>query len=136
MAPRLRSTGFGGLIAAVVFALGYAFNLLALNNRHWVLADALALGALIGLIVFGYEERRARLMAEKVRVIRDMNRFIRNELQVIVSATPESGSSARTIGSCVDNIDWALRELLPGKVHVLEEAASAHGQPEKIDRPA
>ncbi len=134
MAPRIRSMGFGALMAAVVFALGYAFNMLAVHDRLWFVGDAFALAALIGLVVFAYEERRARNVAEKVRIIRDMNRFVRNELQVIVSATPETGASARTIVHCVDNIDWALRELLPGKVRKLEEAPRPG--PRKLDRPA
>ncbi len=134
MARQLRSVGFGGLVAAVVFVVGYAFNMLADHTRFWLLGDALALGALIGLVVFAYEERRARSMAEKVRIIRDMNRFVRNELQVIVAATPQTGASARTIVDCVDNIDWALRELLPGRVRGLEEAPRPRLR--KLDRSA
>ena|SRR5579884_1674472 len=129
MTPRLRSIGVGALVAAVVFALGYAFDLLVMRDSNWVVADALALGALIGLLIFGYEERRARSMADRVRIIRDMNRYIRNELQVIVSVTPEHGPRAQAIGQCVDHIDWALRELLPGKSHLSQETT-------KLDRPA
>jgi hypothetical protein len=126
MTPRLRSVGVGALVAAVVFALGYCFDLLALRDPNWVVADAFALGAIIGLIVFAYEHRRARSMAERIRIIRDMNRYIRNELQVIVSATPEHGARAVAIGHCVDHIDWALRELLPGKTHLSESSAPQH----------
>jgi hypothetical protein len=59
-----------------------------------------------------------------------MNRYIRNELQVIVSVTPEHGARAETIGQCVDHIDWALRELLPGKSHLSGDETT------KLDRPA
>ena len=128
---RLRSIGVGALVAAVVSALGYSFDLLVMRDSHWIVADALALGTLIGLLVFGYEQRRARSIADRVRIIRDMNRYIRNELQVIVSAAPEHGVRAQTIGRCVDHIDWALRELLPGKSHLSDETS-----PTKLDRPA
>lgn len=128
---RLRSIGVGALVAAVVFALGYSFDLLVVRDSHWVAADALALGALVGLLVFGYEQRRARSIAARVRMIRDMNRYIRNELQLIVSATPENGSRARAIGQCVDHIDWALRELLPGKTLLSDESRVS-----QLDRPA
>lgn len=134
MAPRLRSFGLGALLAALVFALGYVFDLLVVRDPHWVIGDALALGTLIGLVVFGYEERRARMVAEQIRIIRDMNRYIRNELQVIVSATPENGTRASAIGQCVDHIDWALREILPGKVHLPEPPEAS--DPVKLGRSA
>lgn len=126
MAPRLRTFGVGALVAAVVFALGYCFDLLVLRDPNWVAADAFALGAITGLIVFAYEHRRARSIAERIRIIRDMNHYIRNELQVIVYATPEHGARATAIGHCVDHIDWALRELLPGKTHLSESSMPQH----------
>jgi hypothetical protein len=48
-------------------------------------------------------------------VIRDMNAFVRNELQVLYACL-EHPEKARvpTIERSVQRIDWALRELLPG----------------------
>ena len=97
MAPRLRTFGVGALVAAAVFALGYCFDLLVVRYPGWIVGDALALGTLVGLLVFGYEYRRSRAIAEKIRIIRDMNCYMRNELQVIVAATPEHGTRAETV---------------------------------------
>jgi hypothetical protein len=134
MAPRLRSYGVGAFVAAVVFVLGYGFDLLVLRDPKWILADTLALAVVVGLLVSGYEHRRASWVAEQIRIIRDMNCYIRNELQVIVSVTPENGSRALTITDCVDHIDWALRELLPGKAHLGDE--NSVQEVGKLDRSA
>ena len=130
--PRLRSFGVGALVAAVVFAVGYCFDLLVVRDPQWMVADALALGTLLGLVVLAYERRRDRVLTEKLRIIKDMNSYIRNELQVIISAAPEVGQRATAIAQSVDHIDWALRELLPGKTRLAEPPTPL----DTLDRPA
>jgi hypothetical protein len=68
--------------------------------------------------VFLYEKERGRILSERLRVIRDMNAFVRNELQVLYACLdhPEK-ARVPTIERSVERIDWALRELLPG-VHI------------------
>ncbi len=99
----------------VVFVVGYASD--AMINRHptWRLADEISLGIAAAVVVYGYERQRSRMLAEKVRVIRDMNAFVRNELQVLY-ATLNAPEKARVpaVERSVERIDWALRELLPG----------------------
>ena len=65
--------------------------------------------------MYTYERQRSRLLSEKLRVIRDMNAFIRNELQVLYATlnAPEK-SRIPAVERSVERIDWALRELLPG----------------------
>src|ERR1035438_1121504 len=66
-------------------------------------------------LVFLYERERSRLLSEKVRVIRELNAYVRNELQVLYACLerPEQ-AHVSTVERCVERIDWALRELLPG----------------------
>ncbi len=99
----------------VVFVVGSASD--AMINRHptWRLADEISLGVAAAVVVYGYERQRSRMLAEKVRVIRDMNAFVRNELQVLFATlnAPEK-SRVPAVERSVERIDWALRELLPG----------------------
>lgn len=128
MSPRACSIRAAVVIGGLVFLLGYGVDRLALLNPEWILIDAFGLWVVVGLIVFFYEERRRRLLDERLRIIREMNSYIRNELQVIVASASAGGASSTTIGRCVDHIEWALRELLPGKASV-EQAAPSHRQP-------
>lgn len=98
-----------------VFLVGYFSDMILIRHPGWLLADDLVLAAIAGLLVYVYERERSRLLAEKLRVIRDMNSFVRNELQ-IVYASLENPREPRVheIEKSVERIDWALRELLPG----------------------
>lgn len=67
------------------------------------------------VLVFRYERERSRFLSEKLRVIRDMNSFIRNELQILYTCLEtQEKTRVSTIERSVERIDWALRELLPG----------------------
>ena len=77
--------------------------------------DDITLAALAALVVYQYERERSRLLAEKLRVIRNMNAYVRNELQILYASLEHlDASRVKTIESSVERIDWALRELLPG----------------------
>jgi hypothetical protein len=68
------------------------------------------------LLVYRYERERSLFLEEKLRVIRDMNAFVRNELQVLYASLEHpKEQSMQTIERSVERIDWALRELLPGR---------------------
>jgi hypothetical protein len=45
--------------------------------------DDLILAVLAALVVYQYEREPSRLLAEKLRVIREMNAYVRNELQIL-----------------------------------------------------
>ena len=87
--------------------------------------------------MFRYERERSRFLAEKLRVIREMNAFVRNELQIL-SASQEHPDKTRvnTIERSVERIDWALRELLPGKEMAPKEKEHVKPVTEKIKRSA
>ena len=102
---------FGLLTAADHLSMRYG-----LHGSERIVDDLLG-GLLVGAIVFLYERRRLRLLTERLRVIVLMNHHIRNALQPIVGVAYESERTADTkvIEECVGHIDWALREILPGK---------------------
>jgi signal transduction histidine kinase len=99
-----------------VFLVSYGADLFVVGHPRWMLTDDLIVSVLAALVVYRYERERSRVLSEKLRVIREMNAFVRNELQ-IVYASLERPDKMRvsTIERSVARIDWALRELLPGK---------------------
>jgi hypothetical protein len=112
------------LAFVVVLLVGYGADLFLFRHPAWMLIDDLILALAAGVLVFQYERERTRFLSEKLRVIREMNAFVRNELQIL-NASVEHLDRPRvsTIESSVARIDWALRELLPGK-EMLAKATS------------
>jgi len=105
-----------GVAFFVVLIVGYGSDLVLARHPDWMIADDLILGIAAALVVFHYEKERTRFFADKLRVIRDMNAFVRNELQILYAALerPEK-MKVTAIERSVERIDWALRELLPGR---------------------
>jgi hypothetical protein len=107
------------LIASVTFfavlLLGYGADVVLVRHPTWIFIDDLILAALAGIVVYQYERERSRLLAEKLRVIREMNAYVRNELQILYASLEHlDAGRVRAIENSVERIDWALRELLPG----------------------
>jgi hypothetical protein len=102
---------FGLLMAADQLSMHYG-----LDGSERIADDVLG-GLLAGVLVYFYERHRRRLVTEKLRVIDLMNHHIRNALQPVVFVAHESESTAhaKIVAECVNRIDWALREILPGK---------------------
>ena len=76
-------------------------------------------GAIIaGLLVYRHEYNRSRYLTEKLKTIELMNHHVRNALQVIVDSTYLHGHAQQLaeIQNSVKRIDWALREILPGRI--------------------
>ncbi len=116
-----------GAFAAVVL-IGYGSDLLLLQHPGWMVTDDLILGTAAAVVVFYYEKQRGLFLAEKVRIIREMNSFIRNELQVLYAAADQPEKTRlSTIQRIVEHIEWALRELLTGNSSVKE--APSQGSP-------
>ena len=81
-------------------------------------------GVVVGVLLYIDERRRRRYLAERLQTIALMNHHVRNALQAIKYAryTP---NDVRVIEDSVARIEWALREILPGKDPIfLEEAAA------------
>jgi hypothetical protein len=112
------------LAFVVVLVVGYGADLFLFRHPAWMLIDDVILALAAGVLVFQYERERTRFLSEKLRVIREMNAFVRNELQIL-NASVEHLDRARvsTIESSVGRIDWALRELLPGKEMLTKQAS-------------
>ncbi|HYL99950.1 MAG TPA: hypothetical protein VEZ90_13430 [Blastocatellia bacterium] len=107
------------LIASIAFfavlVLGYGADAVLVQHPTWIFIDDLILAILAALVVYQYERERGRLLAEKLRVIREMNAYVRNELQILYASLEHlDAERVRTIEHSVERIDWALRELLPG----------------------
>ena len=118
------------LAFSVVVVIGYGSDLILAHHPIWMVSDDLVLGIAAAIVVFHYEKERSRFLSEKLRVIREMNSFVRNELQVLYACLdhPEK-ERVPTIERSVERIDWALRELLPGghleRDHPVEAIAQA-----------
>jgi hypothetical protein len=75
-------------------------------------------GAVIaGLLIYRLEYNRAKYLTEKLKTIEMMNHHVRNALQVIVDSVYLHGHTEQLaeIQNSVKRIDWALREILPGR---------------------
>jgi hypothetical protein len=76
-------------------------------------------GAIIaGLLVYRHEYNRSKYLSEKLKTIELMNHHVRNALQVVVDSVYLRGHAQQLaeIQDSVKRIDWALREILTGRV--------------------
>ena len=119
--------------ALLVFKLVSAFLIVAdqlsirwgLDGSQRIVDDLLG-GLIAGAIFYMYERHRLHRLSRQLRVIDLMNHHIRNALQPLMFAASESGGKAhvKLVEDCVCRIEWALREVLPGKS---EERFVVHG---------
>jgi hypothetical protein len=80
------------------------------------IADDLLGGLIAGSLFYLYERHRMRRLVERLGVIELMNHHIRNALQPLMFVTSQSRDNAtKLVEECVQHIDWALREVLPGR---------------------
>ena len=125
------------LAFVVVLLVGYGADLFLFRHPAWMLIDDLVLALGAGIVVFHYERERTRFLSEKLRVIREMNAFVRNELQILnASAEHPDRTRVSTIERSFERIDWALRELLPGKEMLPEPLAKLSRPNERAKRSA
>lgn len=111
---------------SVSVALGIIIAVIGLTLETWLnhypivgfeSLDHILIGAVAALLVFWYEQRRYKVMLNKVRVIAAMNHHVRNALQTISYAPyTEQEKQIKLIGDSVTRIQWALREILPAEV--------------------
>src|ERR1700677_2171658 len=83
------------------------------------IADYFTGGIIAASIFYLYECRARRQIREQLRLVDLMNHHIRNALQplIFVPFQPEAAVQKQLVEECVGHIDWALREILPGKSH-------------------
>ena len=107
-----------GLAFSVVLIVAFGSDLIVLRHPDWMIGDGLILGLGAAIVVLHYEKERGRLLAEKLRVIRDINSSVRNELQVLYACLDHPDKlRVSVIEHSVERIDWALREMLPAHEH-------------------
>lgn len=137
--PSFPSFALAGLTIVLFLVFGYVSDLILLRHRGWMIPLDLVLAAAAGVVVFLYERQLRSVLSERLRVIRDMNSFVRNELQVLYAAIEQPDKTRiSTLERSVERIDWALRELLPGTRPLEEPVATQpaeHG-PASIRRSA
>lgn len=87
-----------------------------LDGSQRIVDDILG-GLIAGAIFHVYERHRLQRLRKQLHVINLMNHHIRNALQPLMFVPNESGGNVhvKLVEECVRRIDWALREVLPGK---------------------
>jgi two-component sensor histidine kinase len=110
----------------VFFLMGALFDLVL--QQHGLGAPAiwwgdLLAGVVAGTLVLFYETRRNRELTRRLEMIRLMNHHVRNSLQVIsyASSSEDRAVQVEKVRDAIERIDWALREVLPGRVSFNEK---------------
>lgn len=104
-----------GLAFSLVLIVGYGADLLLVQHPTWMFADDLIIALGAAAVVFYYEREQSRILSERLRIIRDMNSFVRNELQILYACLENPGEPNDTFDAALDRGDARfLGELLPG----------------------
>lgn len=107
---------------ACVTAAGYVADRFlrheGVPGRDLLLLSDFLVGLVAASLVFvisAYHQHKARLVADRLRVIAEMNHHIRNALQVIAYHTwsAKSEQEIASMHEALNRITWALQEVLP-----------------------
>jgi hypothetical protein len=115
--PGLRAVIYGLIILIFLVGADQLSVYYGLREPQRLLDDLF--GAIIaGLLVYRYEYARSKYLGEKLKTIEMMNHHVRNALQVILDSAYVHGHTEQLndIQDSIKRIDWALREILPGRV--------------------
>ena len=105
----------GGLFVFVLLMLVYQLST-HFGLAGWPLIwDDFVGAVLVAVLLYLYERRRDRYLAERLHTIALMNHHVRNALQAIKYAR-YSKDDVRLIEQAVARIEWALREILPANL--------------------
>ena len=115
--PGLTAVIFAVMAAAFLFLTDQLSAHYGLRESQRVLDDISA-GVIVGLLIYGYERSRSKYLNDRLKMIELMNHHVRNALNVIVASVYVHGQDAQLneIRVSVNRIEWALREILPGRV--------------------
>lgn len=120
----LHRIGLGVIIGIGLFLLSVFLEIVLNDGKIGgvnLYLDNMLTGLLAGGMVFWYEQRRHHVLLDKIRVIADMNHHVRNALQAITLASyTEDSNQIEIIDEAAKRIQWALREILPGEVEIVE----------------
>ena len=115
--PGMQAIGYGLIVLAfLIFADELSMHY-GLKESQRVIDDICG-ATIAGLFVYRYESRRSKYLTEKLKTIELMNHHVRNALQVISDSAYLHGHTQQIdqIQAAVKRVDWALREILPGRV--------------------
>jgi hypothetical protein len=117
MNPAVRATMYGALVLLFLVITDQLSAYYGLAESQRILDDSCG-GIIAGLLIYRLEHNRAKYLNEKLKTIELMNHHVRNALQVIVDSAYLHGHAQQLdeIQMSVKRIDWALREILPGRV--------------------
>jgi len=123
----------GAAVGLVDYALGLWMSAHGLHAEATLLDEwllAIFTGALVLVIELSHKRDRKR-MNEKLRTIELMNHHVRNALNVIVVSAYAHGNDKQLseIRISVNRIEWALREILSGRV-IDDYSETAADQPQ------
>ena len=115
--PGLTALTLAVIVGAFLFiadelAARYGFKL-------WEQAlDTVCPAIIVGLLIYRYERKRSEYLNDRLKIIELMNHHVRNALNVIVTSVYVHGydKELNEIRLSVNRIDWALREILSGRV--------------------
>src|SRR5215831_18540887 len=120
----------GGLLIFALLVVTNELEIQFIVTESRRVLDDLCGGIIAAFIIYRYERRRSKYLNEGLKTIELMNHHVRNALNVIVlSANGHNhGKLLEGIQASVSRIDWALREILPGRVldDYDENAAEKH----------
>lgn len=129
------------LIAIVVSLVGFAFDRMLIHEgvpRYDLMAIS---NSLTGVVAGGFfwqalrrERERRHFIRERLHTISEMNHHIRNALQVISFHTyrEQDEKNVEVVRQAVNRIEWALQEVLPGKIGVESISPRSHGEDRAI----
>ena len=115
--PGISAVIFGSVVVIFLFATRQLSKHYGLSEPQQIL-DHFCGGVIAGLLIYRYEYSRSKYLNERLKTIELMNHHVRNALNVIVASVYVHGHNKQLneIQISVNRIDWALREVLPGRV--------------------
>ena len=115
--PSISAVIIGSLVVIVLFLADQLSIHYGLREPQRILDDFCG-GLIAGLLIYRYERGRSKYLNERLKTIELMNHHVRNALQTIVSSAYAHGHDEQLdeIRTSVKRIEWALREILPGRV--------------------
>jgi len=131
--PRVYGILCGLVVLALLILTDQISMQFGFRESQRILDDVVG-ATIAGLLFYRYEHNRRNHLNEKLKIIELMNHHVRNALQIIVDSAYLHGHDQQIsqIRDSVRRIEWALREILPGKV--LDEYEDRSGTRERTSR--
>ena len=115
--PAISAAIFGSVVFVFLFAIEQLSISFGLTEQQRIFDDFCG-GLIVGLLIYRYERGRAKYLNERLKTIELMNHHVRNALNVIVASVYVHGrdKELNELQISISRIEWALREILPGRV--------------------